>query len=405
VRLVSGNRVFELSDKFLELYKKDPKSWLIKFYAPWCHHCKQLEPVYMQVAQRLHNEEVGVHVARVDCTRFVSMATHFSVKGFPTLLFVRGSKQVEYHGDRSKEEIVDFAKRLNGPSIRPINHCYDLDILLDSHRVYFLFVGPEIHPNYTSVADDFHSTNWFYHIPTHCENFTNNGIHVVKASLNGKIVTKYENGSDVLLNEWVKFQRFPQFVKVTTGNFNMLLNSRKLLVLALVEEHHSVGKLASGKHEEFRDLLEAVSHTYDDGNRFIFGWCSHLDMINSVAMKTIEPLPQLIAINSSSLQYHLLEDKLLPQNVIKVLDDLRTESLPLRGGDTFYHRIQRLWFDSFSALGNMYRGNPVLTLLLFGLPLAFFSIIVYTSCCSELLDAREDDEEEEELLNGHPKRD
>lgn len=36
--LATGNRVFELSDKFVEAYKKDSKAWLVKFYAPWCHH-------------------------------------------------------------------------------------------------------------------------------------------------------------------------------------------------------------------------------------------------------------------------------------------------------------------------------------------------------------------------------
>lgn len=70
--------------------------------------------MFMQVAQRLHSEEVGVYVGRIDCTRFTNVASHFSVRGFPTLLFVTRDKVVEYHGDRTKEELIDFAKRLKG---------------------------------------------------------------------------------------------------------------------------------------------------------------------------------------------------------------------------------------------------------------------------------------------------
>jgi hypothetical protein len=48
----------------------------------------------------------------------------------------------------------------------------------------------------------------------------------------------------------------------------------------------------------------------------------------------------------------------------------------------------------------MYYGNPILTLLLFGLPTAFLSIIIYASCFSDFLDAKEEDNEEEEELDG-----
>lgn len=43
----------------------------------------------------------------------------------------------------------------------------------------------------------------------------------------------------------------------------------------------------------------------------------------------------------------------------------------------------------------MYKGNPVLTVVLLGLPLGLFSIICYTTCCTDILEAADEDEETE----------
>lgn len=53
------------------------------FYAPWCGHCKRLEPVWAHVAQALY--KTNIRVGRVDCTRFTSVNNEFSIQGYPTI--------------------------------------------------------------------------------------------------------------------------------------------------------------------------------------------------------------------------------------------------------------------------------------------------------------------------------
>jgi thioredoxin domain-containing protein 10 len=57
---------------------------LPQFYAPWCGHCKKLEPIFNHVAQALHDSPV--RVGKVDCTRFPTVATEFKVNGYPTII-------------------------------------------------------------------------------------------------------------------------------------------------------------------------------------------------------------------------------------------------------------------------------------------------------------------------------
>lgn len=38
---------------FSEVVMDDTKDVLVEFYAPWCGHCKNLEPIYAELAQKL----------------------------------------------------------------------------------------------------------------------------------------------------------------------------------------------------------------------------------------------------------------------------------------------------------------------------------------------------------------
>ncbi|RWS03494.1 protein disulfide-isomerase TMX3-like protein, partial [Dinothrombium tinctorium] len=352
-------------------------------------------PTFMQVAQLVHNEDIGVLVGQVDCTRFTGVATHFNIKGFPTILFISSNKVVEYHGDRNKEDIVDFALRLSGPPIKPISRCDDIEGNLARHHIYFASIGMDpVWSNFSDAAEAYIATSWFYQIPFQCPDYEN-GIYAIKSSIVAtKKNVKFPNGTGISLNEWIKQQRFPQFVKLTPGNFNLLFNSGKILAIALVEEYRIVNRLVSIRDMEFRDLMEAIAHTYDSEERIIFAWTSHLDMINSIAMQTISPLPNLIFINSITLEYYLMDDELIAQNIIDLLNKIKTNftAIRFRGGDSIHHRAMRMVYEGFTTLMMMYKGNPILTLLVFGLPLSFLAVIVYTSCFSEMTEANEEDE-------------
>lgn len=81
--------------------------WLVKFYAPWCGHCKKMEPTYAQVADALEGE---VNVAKVDVTASRELGTRFDIKGFPTLKLISKGKVYTFKGRRSLEEITEFAR-------------------------------------------------------------------------------------------------------------------------------------------------------------------------------------------------------------------------------------------------------------------------------------------------------
>jgi protein disulfide-isomerase A1 len=86
------------------------KDVLVKFYAPWCGHCKSLAPHWDSAAEKLLNNP-NIVIAKVDST--TNEVTGVEIKGFPTLKFFPGNDKknpVDFEGDRTEEGILAWLK-------------------------------------------------------------------------------------------------------------------------------------------------------------------------------------------------------------------------------------------------------------------------------------------------------
>jgi len=90
--------------------------WFVKFYAPWCGHCKALAPKWEEVAHELKgkaDEGVSINVAKVDVTTNSALGKRFDIKGFPSLIFFSKGVMYKYPAGkewpREKDALLNFA--------------------------------------------------------------------------------------------------------------------------------------------------------------------------------------------------------------------------------------------------------------------------------------------------------
>ena len=99
----------------------------VKFYAPWCGHCKQMAPAYSKLAERMKSEKEGIVIAKVDATVESDLASRFGIQGFPTLKFFINGEPVDYQGGREEEAMYNWLKKKTGPSSSEITEDKDLE--------------------------------------------------------------------------------------------------------------------------------------------------------------------------------------------------------------------------------------------------------------------------------------
>jgi len=105
-------------DNFYDVVNGD-KHVLVEFYAPWCGHCKHLEPEYEILASALKSEK-NVVIAKVDADAHKDIGGKFDVKGFPTLKFfpkgtsASSSHGNDYSGGRTAEDLLAYVNNEAG---------------------------------------------------------------------------------------------------------------------------------------------------------------------------------------------------------------------------------------------------------------------------------------------------
>lgn len=107
---------YEFKEKVLD--DTTDQIWFVKFYAPWCGHCRHLYPEILKVSEHYKGNE-KVKIAKVDCSVETKLCKEQNVVSYPTMrIFSKGNLIKQYkRPKRTHTDIIKFIEKGIQPDI------------------------------------------------------------------------------------------------------------------------------------------------------------------------------------------------------------------------------------------------------------------------------------------------
>ncbi|XP_026998448.2 protein disulfide-isomerase TMX3a [Tachysurus fulvidraco] len=382
--------VEELDDRFKEMRKSEP--WLVEFYAPWCEYCKTLDLIWYEVAAELKSQGSYVNVGKMDSTAYTDAVTEFNIRGYPSVIFIKGDKYFHYNGQKTKDAILEFTNRVSGPFVRALSSAQLFQNVLSRHQLFFLYVGGRspLKGKFYKVASEFITYNYFFSATVDVLPQT-----VVPQDVPSVAVFKdgsydiYDELRDGNLSSWVDRERFPRYFLIDSFSLYQMGERTKLVAVAVVDE-----KKPSAESIRYKNLVEKVATEYRDqySMSFQFGYVDGNDYINGIIMDEL-PMPSLIVLNMSIDGYYLPGSTMETiEDLFQFLNNILTGRSELLGGNGFLRQIKRLYYRATSAVKMSFASAPFGTCFLISLPLFVIGFIVMGICTAERVDDKTADD-------------
>ncbi|KAI8076195.1 hypothetical protein BDF21DRAFT_494931 [Thamnidium elegans] len=363
VELTSSKQIRDIIDS------KEP--WFVKFYAPWCGHCKHLQPVWTQLAKNLKNK---VNVAEVNCEDSKALCQEFKVTGLPTLSFFVHGANLKYNGERKLEKLEEYAHEMAGSPVHTVKDDAKLQDLLEQQDVTFVYVRDPKNDVHEMAFLETVAPGFIENIPffTTTDKKTALRFNLSPEDLPASVIVKdgtFElfKGGVKDLAAWIIKESKPLVTRVLPHNSNSIMKGKQMVVLGITKPDDSDSEW------KLREMAKIYKNEHQ-GNNLTFAqldgklWGSFISRAYGIQSNK---LPAIIVLDPQSELYydHHANKKMFSfESPDEILESIKNLSA-LTGISTSPSKTMGYLEKFFVYFGNNW---IVLTIIIFGAFIVMF---------------------------------
>ncbi|KAI9339980.1 hypothetical protein BDR26DRAFT_372491 [Obelidium mucronatum] len=293
--------------------------FFIKFFAPWCGHCKHLAPIWEEFAYHMADR---VNVGEVDCTTDGKVCARNGIRGYPSLKWVTDLGTIDFNGRRTVEGLTAFAEGFSKAPVTVVKaseiksvlktkevvvfYIYDPAAISDDHLTNFLKVAASVQtlvPIY--ATPDYNAAAKLFRIPeSHTDQYplliTVKDGGMDQKVYNPPLTPLSDKKQQIALRTWILDNKHPLVPALTDANSRDVLGtseSEKLVVLGLFNGFDSA------KVDEIRFAAREWSSKFSDQSKknVVFTWLDAREkgeyIKRAYGIKSLDELPKVIVVD------------------------------------------------------------------------------------------------------------
>ncbi|ESQ45038.1 hypothetical protein EUTSA_v10010385mg [Eutrema salsugineum] len=248
-----NGKVLELTDSNFDSAISTFDCIFVDFYAPWCGHCKRLNPELDAAAPVLAKLKKPIVIAKLNADKYSRLARKLEIDAFPTLMLYNHGVPMEYYGPRKADLLVRYLKKFVASDVAVLESDAAVkDFVEDAGTFFPVFIGFGLNESLiTALGAKYKKKAWFAVAKDISEDvmvsydFDKAPALIAKHPSYNERSVFYGPFEDGFLEDFVKQNFLPLVLPINQDTLKLLKDDERKMVLTIVEDetHESLGKL------------------------------------------------------------------------------------------------------------------------------------------------------------------